>query len=90
MNSLEEIDRTQEIIMKRITQMHEMGYEPDQIEVVVKALGDPISQLDLISKQKNIISLPPNKRLQSDADKPRTWGERYVLVARPSDQVASA
>ncbi|MFM1896592.1 MAG: hypothetical protein RLZZ385_1666 [Pseudomonadota bacterium] len=71
MNTLEEADHKQEIVMKRIRQMVELGYEPDQIEVVVKALGDPIGQLDSISKQKNIISLPPNQLLQSDADKPR-------------------
>lgn len=71
MNTLEEADHKQEIVMKRIRQMVELGYEPDQIEVVVKALSDPIGQLDLISKQKNIISLPPNRHLQSDADKPR-------------------
>jgi hypothetical protein len=71
MNTLEEADHKQEIVMKRIKQMIELGFEPDQIEVVVKALGDPIDQLDLISKQKNIISLPPNRRLQSDADNPR-------------------
>lgn len=54
------------ILEKRIKLMKKLGYDLDQIQVVEKALGDPMSQLILLSERKGIESKPPNNEINQD------------------------
>lgn len=65
-NRLTEQGATQEIILKRLKKMKEIGYDKDQIEFAQKALEDPLDQLLLISIKKKIVSMLPKDAVQND------------------------
>lgn len=67
MNVYKENKAGLKILGKRIRMMKELGYDLDQIQVVEKALGDPMNQLIVLSQRKGIQSKSPNNQKQADA-----------------------
>lgn len=61
MHDLKEQAGRQKILANQITLMKNLGYNQEQIDVGIKALGDPLEQLQLISQQRKVSSKSPNK-----------------------------
>lgn len=61
MNSLKESAGMQKILSNQITVMKQLNYDQEQIDIGVKALGDPIAQLAEISSDRKVALKSPNK-----------------------------
>jgi len=61
MNSLKEKAGMQKILNNQITLMKQLNYDQEQIEIGIKALGDPIAQIGQISSDRKVALKAPNK-----------------------------
>jgi hypothetical protein len=67
MNNLKTMAGKQKILANQIKLMKSLGYDVEQIDIGVKALADPLSQIEDISTRKNVTVKSPNKTLKSDS-----------------------
>ena len=61
MNTLEETAKSDEIIIRRLKALKELGFYEAEVKIAMKALIDPMNQLIDMSKEKGIESKPPNR-----------------------------
>jgi len=63
MNKLKEQAGQQKILADQISMLRNLGYEDEEIDVAVKALLDPLTQMSELSNKKKISLKTPNKSL---------------------------
>lgn len=66
-NNLGTMAGRQKILASQIELMKSLGYDQEQIEVGVKALADPLTQIEEISDRKSVTVKSPNKQSKADA-----------------------
>ncbi|PSJ43773.1 hypothetical protein C7H85_16140 [Zobellella endophytica] len=62
MNSLKTMAGKQKVLANQIQLMKSLGYDQEQIEIGIKALADPLAQIEEISSRKNVTVKSPNKQ----------------------------
>lgn len=67
MNELKVVAAKQKLLAQQIQTMKDIGYDQEQIDLGVKALSDPLKQLEDIAQRKQVTLKSPNKQSQSDA-----------------------
>ncbi|MCB0639764.1 MAG: hypothetical protein KDC54_24235 [Lewinella sp.] len=67
MNNLRTMAGKQKVLANQIQLMESLGYDREQIEIGVKALADPLSQIEEISSRKGVTVKSPNKQSKADA-----------------------
>lgn len=67
MNNLEAEASKQNLLANQIQLMKSLGYDQEQIEIGIKALTDPLAQIEDISIRKNVTVKSPNKQSKADA-----------------------
>ncbi|KKO47575.1 hypothetical protein VT06_16315 [Arsukibacterium sp. MJ3] len=66
MNELKVIAEKQNILAKQVQLMKDIGYDQEQIDAGIKALYDPLKQLEDIAQRKKVTLKSTNKQSQSD------------------------
>jgi hypothetical protein len=61
MNTLKEQAGRQKILSNQLVIMEQMGYDREQIDIGIKALGDPLEQLAQLSDQRRVSMKAPKK-----------------------------
>jgi len=67
MDELKEIAKSDEIIIRRLKALKELGFDEEEIKIAMKSLIDPMNQLIDMSKNKVIEIKSPSNKNQSDA-----------------------
>ena len=67
MNKLKEQAGRQKILSNQIELMERLGYDQEQIDYGIKALGDPLEQLSLISEQRKVSAKSPIDKINLDS-----------------------
>lgn len=67
MDALEERAKADEIILRRLKGLKELGLDEEEIRIAAKALIDPLNQLLDVSKAKGIETKPANNKTNKDA-----------------------
>ena len=61
MNRIEEQKGLQELLSDQITILEQLGYSQEEIEIAIKALGDPVKQLAGIADEKKVAIKAPSE-----------------------------
>jgi len=65
-NSLKTMAGKQKVLTNQIRLMESLGYDQEQIEIGIKALADPLAQIDDISSRKNVTVKSTKKQSKAD------------------------